>query len=203
MYLTKFICKSIYNEDKHLSDNSCRYFQEHWYDGWSFFPEVYFPKELVTCYPWGECKPESKDQLQKLYKISHITRKSNMATIKAGDHCYHFEPKQKYGKCGYEVTDSSPLGESYRCVLNRKTPTTETQYTKVIDKELLLPDGYYVWWGPSNVTRAPCMRLRNSPQISSQHLVNLYGFIKIQMNQILYLCVGGTLRYKKEIAMSL
>ena len=162
---------------------------------WSVLPKG----ACDVLYPWGECKPEFKGQLQKIYKIAHITHKRNMATIHANDHCYRFEPKQKYGKCGYEVTDGSPLGESYRCmcVLDHKTPKTGIQYTKVTKSCSYLMAT--MSGGTQAMSWAPCMGLKNSPQISSQHSVNLYSFIKIQMNQTLYLRVGGTLRYKKGI----
>ena len=162
---------------------------------------MYFPKELVTCYPWGECKLESKGQLEKIYKIAHVTHKSNMATIDVVGHQYRFEPKQKYGKCGYEVTDGSPLGESYRCVLDRKTPTTETQYTKVTDKELLLPDGYYSWWGPSNVMSSMYGTEKLTTNFKSA--LGKFKWFHKDPDELdppdVYLRVGGTLRYKKEI----
>ena len=125
-----------------------------------------------------------------------------MATIKANDHHYCFEPKQKYGKCGYEVTDGSPLGESYRCVLNRKTPTTETQYTKVTDKELLLPDGYYVWWGPSNIKSS--MYGTEKLTTSFKSALGKFKWFHRDPDEPsqapdVYFRVGGTLRYKKEI----
>ena len=62
---------------------------------------------------------------------------------------YHFEAAKKYGKCGYKVTDGSPLGESYRYDLNRSAPTVKTEYTPVTKDQLVLPDGYYIWWGTS------------------------------------------------------
>ena len=136
-----------------------------------------------------------------MYKIAYVTHKSNMATIKEDDHSYHFEPKQKYGKCGYEVTDGSPLGESYRCVLDHKTPTTETQYTKVTDKELLLPDGYYVWWGSSNVKSS----MYGTEKLATSFKSALSKFKWFHSNPDeqdlpdVHLRVGGTLHYKKEI----
>ena len=155
----------------------------------------------MTCYPWKECKPDSKGQLEKIYKIAHITHKRNMVTIDAVGYHYHFEPKQKYGKCGYEVTDGSPLGESYRCVLDHKTPTTETRYTKVTDKELLLPDGYYVWWGPSNVTSS--MYGTEKLTTSFKSALGKFKWFHKDPDEPdppdVYLRVGGTLRYKKEI----
>ena len=177
-----------------------RYFEENW-DAPYFLPEIFFPRELVTSYPWGECRSLGDDDLQTIYKISHITHKKEAGKIDTGGQYYCFQPSMKYGKCGYDVTDGSPLGESYHCDLKHKTPTNQTMYTPISQEELVLPDGYYLWWGTNST--------RSSIYGTEKFITNFKSVLgKFQWSQKhkddrqppdIYLRVGGTLRYKKEI----
>ena len=53
--------------------------------------------------------------------------------------------------------------------------------------------------GAQAVSQALCTGLRNLPQISNQHLVNSSGDPDEPDPPDVYLRVGGTFRYKKEI----
>lgn len=175
----------------------CRYFEEHWEDQY-FLPEVYYPKKLVTHFPWGKCKREKSHRPQQIWKISHITHKKNVADMDKGTH-YCFTAAKKYGKCGYKVTDGSPLGESYRCDLKCSAPKAETKYTSITKDQLVLPDGYYIWWGTST---GPSSSMYGSEKLTTNFKSVLGKFKYGQTsdpNADVFFRVGGTLRYRKEI----
>ena len=176
-----------------------RYFEENW-DDLYFHPEIFFPKKLVSCYPWGECRSLEDDGPQTIYSISHITHRKEVRKIDTGGQFYCFQPSQKYGKCGYDVTDGSPLGESYRCDLKGKTPTDRTKYTPILREELVFP-GFYLWWGPSSTTSS----MYGTEKLTANFKSVLRKFQWSRKEQDapnlpdVYLRVRGTLRYKKEI----
>ena len=157
----------------------------------------------MTCFPWGECKlDETKSsQTYVIQTISHITHKTNATKIEAGATKFNFKPAEKYGKCGYEVTDGSPLGESYRCNLKRRTPTAETEYIRIAHDQLVLPDGYYSWWGASTVNHS--MYGTEKLTTSFRSALGKFKWCQKDPNEEkppeVYLRVGGTLRYRKEI----
>ena len=156
----------------------------------------------MTYFPWGECD-ESNDRgdFRKIYDISHITHKRNVAEMNTGTHSYCFRPKKKYGKCGYEVTDGSPLGESYRCDLTHiKIPTAQTRYTPVTQEQAVLPDGYYVWWGTSTSDHDSSMYGSEKLTTNFKSALGTYKFgLTHDLDADVFLRVGGTLRYEKEI----
>ena len=112
---------------------------------------------------------------------------------------YCFTAAKKYGKCGYEVTDGSPLGESYRCDLKRSAPTAKTKYTPVTKDQLVLPDGHYIWWGTST---GPPSSMYGSEKLTIS-FKSVLGTFKCgqtgDRDADVFFRVGGTLRYKKEI----
>ena len=161
---------------------------------------MYYPKELVTSFPWGECKRESSRRSYKIWNISHITHKRNVVEMDRGTQ-YCFKAAKKYGKCGYEVTDGSPLGESYRCDLKRHIPTARTEYTPVTKDQLVLPDGYYIWFGASTTKCS----MYGSEKLTTGFKSVLGKFKWCQKDPDekelpdVYFRVGGTLRYRNEI----
>ena len=171
----------------------------HWDETFEFLPEVYYPKEHVTYFPWGECdEVEGSRDFKKIYDISHITHTKNIDEMDNDSH-YCFQPKKKYGKCGYEVMDGSPLGESYRCGLTHiKVPTPQTRYTPVTQEDQLLPDGYYIWWGTSTTDSSMYGNGKLTTNLRSALGTFKFGQTH-DLDSDLFLRVGGTLRYKKEI----
>ena len=99
------------------------------------------------------------------------------------------------------MTDGSPLGESFCCDLKRKTPTDQTMYVPISREELVLPDGYYLWWG-TNSTRSS---MYGTEKLTANFKSVLRKFQLSRKDRDthrrpdVYLRVGGTLRYKKEI----
>ena len=177
----------------------------------------------MTCFPWGECSesdnfedsedsefddcdnPEFEnsydfdtDEIVKISEISHITHKRNVVEMDTGTH-YCFRPNKKYGKCSYEVTNGSTFGESYRCDLTSiRIPTPQTRYTHVTGNQHILPNGYYTWWGNSTADSSIYGSEKLTTSFRSALGTYKYGQTR-DLDADVFLRVGGTLRYKKEI----
>ena len=179
---------------------TCRYFQTNWHRSQPpFYPEVFYPEQFVTCYPWGECQYMQTNYRKKIYDISHITHKQPAALIES-ENGFSFKPAAKYGKCG-DVPDGSPLGESYRCVLKIDAPpTTETKYLHIRKNELVLPEGYYSWWGSGSVEKSLYGSVKFTTPLNSA--IGKFAWSKrvcASEQPGVFLRVAGTLRYRKEI----
>ena len=112
---------------------------------------------------------------------------------------YIFQGKPKKGKVGTGVFNGSPIGESYRCFLDGKVPTSDTPYTAVPMEERLLPPGNYSWWSAEPV--------KESPYGQHKFFVGFKEILAAFQNscgregQVPHLMFrkAGTLRYTKEI----
>ena len=147
----------------------------------------------------------------RLCHVTHSEQASQAAS--RGDGYYHFTPREKVGKS--YVEDGRPLGESYRCILNQLPDTHTPCYRYVPDTEPVFP-GYYSWWGlavdpqislPWIESEFPPPYLRRPPEsvyggvafeTDFCDLLKSYAFSRSCRD--IYLKVGGTLRYKREIA---
>lgn len=102
------------------------------------------------------------------------------------------------GKCGYSVTDGSPLGESYSCFLDNAAPTLNTSFTPVTSNEYLLPRGSYSWWGiwPPNEGNS----VYGSHMFTADFPMMLENYHLAHSGEPeLYFKKACTLRYKREI----
>ena len=138
---------------------------------------------------------------ENIYEISHVTHKHLTALIELESATgFSFKPAPKYGKCG-DVPDGSPLGESYRCILKIDAPpTTETKYLHIKKEELVLPEGYYSWWGSGSVEKSLYGSIKFTTPLTSA--IGKFAWSKrvcASEQPGVFLRVAGTLRYRKEI----
>lgn len=167
-----------------------RYFKNRW-DDQNFYPEMFYPKQFVTFFPWGECCEFENSAFSEISEISHITHKRNVVEMDTGTR-YRFQPREKYGKC-------SSFGESYRCDLTHiELPTAQTRYTHITDKQHVLPNGCYTWWGHSYMDNSIYGNKKLTTNFKSALGKFKYGQTS-DLDSDVFLRVGGTLRYKKEI----
>ena len=175
--------------------------------------------EFVPIHPWGAMPTDLKLEISKL---CHVTHKEE-ATIICQTNC--FKPNKKLGK-----SDIGPNpGRSYRNISTEPSESDEMEYddqqTVGVEKaneymyEHISTDnevfpGFYSWWGLYIEKQIP--RLYNPPNYLRDPPDSIYGntaFI-IPFDEILEsyassrschlhdlrLRVGGTMRYKREIA---
>ena len=186
--------------------------------------EVYFPSDYVHYHPWGDTPHEDTIlplEVKKLCHVTHDTQASQIRNFK--DDCYHFKPREKFGKPQIEDRvdiENNESYHSYRCTLGRgQVPKDSTRCYQLIPDTKQVFHGYFSWWGlamnrksppnPSGITvpkgNLPGY-LKNPPQsfygknafVSSfQNLLESYRTSR--QCQTIYLRMGGTLRYKCEI----
>ena len=130
----------------------------------------------MTFFPWGECSEsaflEDKENDVKIFNISHITHKKNVVEMEIAGEGIHYciQPKKKYGKSVCKGTGSSSYGESYRCDLTHiRIPTIQTWYTSVNNKQHVLPDGGYIWWGDTCPGNSSIYGSQNSQRVLNRH----------------------------------
>ena len=156
--------------------------------------------------------------------MSHVTHNREARGIKASlsdRGVYTFKTKQKLGK--EYIEDGRPLGESYVPINDKE----EYLYRRVPGTEPVLP-GYYSWWGVSlckweaqevkeavfnlkqqgtevaNYLKVPPESTygNNEFVVTLSDIIQYYSYSRRNRghgNIDIYLKVGGTLRYKREI----
>lgn len=183
--------------------------------------EVLFRHVFTSVYPHEEL--EADDNINNtaipISRLSHVTHNSGADMIRKQG----FKPSKKLGKA-YKW-DGHPMGESFRDDFINPSDISVTlqpdeQYYKYIkDRESIMPDGYYSWWGihmTDEWYQENKMHLRGiydlPPYLQyppksfygnkefSGELQSLLGSYKLCRDSIdVYLLVGGTLRYIHEI----
>ena len=189
-------------------------------DGRKRLYEVHFPHNYVPHHPQGITPPVHTSLVLPVSVVCHATHKEQASQIvlhrEVGGY-YRFTPHNKPGKSYIE--DGCSLGESYRCaqdgVLNADTPC----YQSIPDTGQVFP-GYYSWWGLaspgltpdqetclSRITSSPPPYLKTPPEsvyggyaFESKFSDLLQSYASSRGCVDIYLKVGGTLRYKCEIA---
>lgn len=181
--------------------------------------EVFFRYVFTSVHPYGYAASSASDAplVLPIKRLSHITHNKEAEAIKHGRDL-SFKPKPKKGKA-YKW-DGSPIGESFRDDFIKPTdshmpplyPTSQV-YEYILDSELLLPKGYYSWWGLSTREEKSHDLRFPPPYLASQSLYgnrefsgDLSMLLRYYRNSHpsvnepeIYLLRGGTLRYKREI----
>ena len=149
--------------------------------------------------------------------VCHATHKEQASQItlhrEVGGY-YRFTPHKKPGKSYIE--DGCSLGESYRCAQDGVPDADTPCYQSIPDTGQVFP-GYYSWWGLASpgltLDQKTCLS-KNPPPYLKTPPESVYGgyAYKSKFSDLLqsyassrncvdiYLKVGGTLRYKCEIA---
>ena len=151
--------------------------------------------------------------------VCHATHKEQASQITL--HCeddgyYRFTPHNKPGKSYIE--DGRPLGESYRCTQDGIPDADTPCYQSIPDTGQVFP-GYYSWWGLASPGLTPdqqtCLSSNPPPYLKTppesvyggyafeskfSDLLQSYASSRGCGVEDIYLKVGGTLRYKREIA---
>ena len=152
--------------------------------------------------------------------VCHVTHKeqAEQITLHSGENGYYrFIPRKKSGKS--YVEDGCPLGESYRCTQDG-VPDADTPCYQNIPATVPVFPGYYSWWGLASpgltpdqetklswITNNPPPYLKRPPEsvyggyaFESKFCDLLQSYASSRGCGDIYLKVGGTLRYKREIA---
>ena len=170
--------------------------------------EIYFPNSHVAYDPCGPLR-------FPVLNLCHATHDSEAAQIQE-IHCNLFTPRQKTGKSYIPGSGYHSYGESYCCTVQTPNPDMEC-YQPIFPAEPIFP-GYYSWWGldvevhlrPSWIESRILPHYLKTP-VESVYGRNafLYGFNELLESYAMsrgcgvgdvYLKLGGTLRYKCEIA---
>ena len=178
--------------------------------------EVHYHHTYVPHHPWGATPSKDTVFPMPASRLCHATHNQQASHIASrGDGYYHLTPREKVGKS--YVEGGCPLGESYRCILTQ-TPDAHTPcYRYIPDTEPVFP-GYYSWWGlaldpqislpwieseclPPYLKRPPeSVYGGNAFESDFPDLLQSYAASRGCGVEDIYLKVGGTLRYKREIA---
>ena len=183
-----------------------RYFSQKW-DRQGFLSEILFEKEFVSYLPWRRAVHPASIFNQPIATLCHVTHRTEAERIsalassetdKSGE--YVFFPQPKKGKCGYYITDGSPLGESYLCNLKGSIPNENTVYKAVSPDQHLLPKGSYSWWGvdePGKESKYGSCKF----SVSFGDLLRAFqkSHSKFGQKPSLSFRKAGTLRYRYEI----
>ena len=178
--------------------------------------EVHFTRSFVPYHPWG-ATPNRDGTLQlDILRVCHATHQAQAAEIRQGDGSYHFQPHQKVGKA--YIPDGRPLGESYSYDQIEK-PHANTVYQPICKDNEVFP-GCYSWWGlavdpdvlpnryqyfdddlPDYLRYPPASVYGTRAFVSTfPNILQQYALSRDCEVTDLYLKMGGTLRYKHEIA---
>ena len=179
----------------------CSYFEERW-GTQGFYSEVLFENEFVTHLPWQAVDVPRNVQEQEIACLCHITHRDGVQAITAQAAQLEeliFLGNPKMGKCGYQFSDGSPLGESYRCNLNGLVPGKNTPYTVVGPGQHLLPPGHYSWWSVEPVEDS--LYGPHKFSVDFERILEAFQNSHTKRDQVPLLKFrrAGTLRYRKEI----
>ena len=187
-------------------------------DGWERKYEIHFPQNYVQHHPWGWGDVPYQLRVSRLWHVTHDEQAEQIRRNAHQFRQYHFKVHRKYGK---SYGDHDHFGESYRytpgpATPNEGVPGVDTPcYRPIPDTEPIFP-GYYSWWGlavdpqdrrpsienkylpPSLKSPAESIYGNNSFNASFPDLLQSYATSRSCRD--IYLKVGGTLRYKREIA---
>ena len=183
--------------------------------------EVHYKNSFVQHHLWGEKIRGIEGLVLPVSMLCHVTHRSQAEQIRTtytrGQ--LHFMPNPKPGKSYIE--DGRPLGESYCCVLDStsRLEPDDACYKPITDRETVFP-GFYSWWGLAlDSTTSQSLRRDKLPASLPGYLQDppdsCYGSIAFVSDfqslltsyansrgckpDEIYLRIGGTLRYKKEI----
>ena len=192
--------------------------------------EIFFRHVFTSTWPHKPAgAPDDREFAIAVTQLSHITHdkeEREIITSSTDDGFYKMLPSRKVGKA-YKY-DGSPLGESFRDdfrYCNPLPPPDKQFYKYISDRESLMPEGYYSWWGvKTEAGRCQEHFQKKKKEVPSlpPYLLNLpeswYGnnefsgdlnnllqsyqdsrVVKDKPKPDIYLLAGGTLRYKFEI----
>ena len=168
--------------------------------------EVHFRHSFVQYHPWGEMPPKDTPHTLQVVQLCHATHNEQAREIDKGHCLYHFKPRPKCGKWG---------DKSYYYTKEwMQTPDIDTPCYQLISQcEEVFP-GNYSWWslavdppfGGSSRSLPPYLKTPpesvyggNAFQSSFSNLLHCYATSRACTVQDVYLKMGGTLRYKREI----
>ena len=160
----------------------------------------------------------SKPLRLKVAKLCHVTHKEQGKQIMTNTKKYHFKTNRKVGKSREErdIKHRCYYGESYHAKrIKLEIPSEyDTTYEPIPANREVFP-GCYTWWGlyAENPPRGPQDTLPNylkSPPestygstafvISFHDILESYASARSCSSREVCLRVGGTMRYKREIA---
>ena len=181
--------------------------------------------DYVKFHPWGEVPQEDKPLTLPVSRLCHVTHRDHALEI-----IFHgqargklrFMPNRKMGKSLVDVDIEKGFhrGESYRSLLSPNEIPDEDRpcYVPIPNTEDVLL-GYYSWWGlsvaekPISWAQQSHSKLPNYLQdppdsiygskafsIGFHDILESYASARGSSMERIYFKVGGTMRYKREIA---
>lgn len=153
--------------------------------------------------------------IESLYHVTHQREFDQI--FEPGHNQFCLRSHEKKGKHGYNVSDGSPLGDSYSALHNDDPPTEDSQYRYHSPDVSLLP-GSYIWWSVGIEPQHKIFAYNNfwASEIFPNGQSSIYGSKKIygdfkdvlvayqecfgkNLPPPIELRIGGTLRYKREV----
>ena len=175
----------------------------------SFIPFIY--------HPWGE-QPRHREPLYiPVSQLCHVTHREQGRQIMRNPAIFQFEMNSKVGKSLEEsdIENGCYWGESYRFKRgDLSTPNEHMLYERIPPRGQVIP-GLYTWWGlyvehpppgPQdtlpNYLKTPPNSIYGSTAfvISFHDILESYASARSCSSHNICLRVGGTMRYKREIA---
>ena len=167
--------------------------------------EVHFPYNFVQYDPCGHLT-------FPVTKLCHATHKEAAEKIK-DDNNYRFKSNRKNGKSYRQKRQ--PLGKSYCSIVDHAPDKGMPCYKNIPETDQVFPD-YYSWWGLTvdEGLRPSWIKLETLPPYLKTPPISVYGSHVFESNFCdllrsyassrrcgdIYLKMGGTLRYKCEVA---
>ena len=192
----------------------CRCFQDPSHKDY----EAVYDSFFVPYHPWGE-QPQCSEPLYiPVSQLCHVTHKEEEKNIMRNPAKFHFMTNSKVGKSleEWDIQHGCYCGESYRFHRgNLVTPNEHMLYKPIPAHGQVFP-GFYTWWGlcpeipPSGPQKGLPSYLKTPPNsiygtrafiISLHDVLESYASAR-SCSSLRNVClrVGGTLRYKREIA---
>ena len=174
--------------------------------------EVHFPHIFTTSHPYETILPELEDALElPINSLSHVTHNEEARAIGEYQDLYTvFKAAPKFGK--KYAWDGSPMGETYRSIGDE--PTDRANYMKISSCNKVFP-GSLSWWGISprewknddlkkfedvpHYLRLPPQSRYGNNEFTGELSDMLESYKRSREVHDVYLVIGGTLRYKREI----
>ena len=178
----------------------------------SFIPFIY--------HPWGEQPCQSEPLYIPVSQLCHVTHEKQGRRIMRNREIFQFETNSKVGKSLEEryIENGCYCGESYRFVGgDLSTPNEHMLYERIPPRGQVIP-GLYTWWGlyvedpppgPQDTLPNYLKSPPNSIYGSTAFVISFHDILKsyasardrsCSSHKKVCLRVGGTMRYKREIA---
>ena len=172
---------------------------------------------FVPYHPWGEQPRRSEPLYIPISQLCHVTHWEQGSHIMRNPAIFQFETNSKVGKSleEWDIESGCYHGESYRFKRgDLLTPNEHMLYERIPPHGQVIP-GCYTWWGPyienpppgpqdtlPNYLKSPPNSIYGSRAfvISFHDILESYASARSCSSHNICLRVGGTMRYKREIA---